>query len=39
MQNAFEYVRGKMGIKNLNDLDQLLSLQKEEIDYNGFDKL
>lgn len=36
--HAFEYVRGQMGIKDLNDLDELLHLQKDEIDYNKFDK-
>lgn len=36
--HAFEYVRGQMGIKNLADLDLLLSFPKNEIDYNKFDK-
>lgn len=36
--HAFEYVRGQIGIKKLEDLDTLLSLPKDEIDYNKFDK-
>ena len=36
--NAFENVRGKMGIKNLEDLDCLLLLPKNDIPYNKFDK-
>lgn len=36
--HAFEYVRGQMGIRNLNDLDELLSYPKDEIEYNKFDK-
>lgn len=36
--HAFEYVRGQMGIKDLSDLDILLSLPKDEIEYNKFDK-
>lgn len=38
-QNAFEYVRGQMGIKNLAVLDTLKSLKKNPIEYNGFDKM
>lgn len=37
-QNAFEYVRGKMGIRNLNDLKVLRDMPKDDIDYNKFDK-
>ncbi len=36
--NAFENVRGSMGIKNLGDLDIISSLPKNEIEYNRFDK-
>ena len=36
--HAFEYVRAKMGIKDLRDLDTLLSFPKNEIDYCKFDK-
>lgn len=36
--HAFEYVRGQMGIKNLDDLDRLLQFPKNEIEYNKFDK-
>lgn len=36
--HAFEYVRGQMGIRDLADLDTLLSLPKDDIDYNKFDK-
>ena len=36
--HAFDYVRGQMGIRNLNDLDTLIALPKDEIDYNKFDK-
>lgn len=36
--HAFEYVRGQMGIKELTDLDTLLNLPKDEIEYNKFDK-
>lgn len=36
--HAFEYVRGQMGIKNLADLDTLVRLPKDEIEYNKFDK-
>ena len=35
---AFEYVRGQMGIKDLCDLDRLLSFPKEDIEHNKFDK-
>lgn len=35
---AFEYIRGQLGIKDLNDLDILTSLPKSDIDYNKFDK-
>lgn len=36
--HAFEYVRGQIGIKNLSDLDKLLGLPKDEIEYNSFDR-
>lgn len=36
--HAFEYVRAQMGIKNLTDLDLLVSLPKDDIVYNDFDK-
>lgn len=36
--HAFEYVRGQMGIRNLTDLDTLVTLPKNDIDYNKFDK-
>lgn len=36
--NAFEYVRSKMGIRNLNDLYILRDMSKDDIDYNKFDK-
>lgn len=36
--HAFEYVRGQMGIKDLSDLDTLVALPKDEIEYNKFDK-
>ena len=36
--HAFEYVRGQMGIRDLSDLDTLLNLPKDEIEYNKFDK-
>ena len=35
---AFNHIRAQMGIKNMDDLDILLSLSKAEIDYNKFDK-
>lgn len=37
--NAFDNVRGQMSIKNLNDLDTLISLPKSKIEYNKFDTL
>lgn len=37
--NAFDNVRGQMGIKNLNDLDILIALPKAKIKYNKFDTL
>lgn len=37
--HAFEYVRGQMGIRNLEDLDRLLEFPKDEIEYNKFDVL
>ena len=36
--HAFEYIRGQMGIKNLDDLNTLMALPKNDIDYNKFDK-
>ncbi len=36
--HAFEYIRGQMGIKNLDDLDALVNLPKDDIEYNKFDK-
>lgn len=36
--HAFENVRAQMGIKNLNDLDVLLNMPKDDIEYNRFDK-
>lgn len=36
--HAFEYIRGQMGIRNLTDLDMLLSIPKEDIEYNSFNK-
>ncbi|MCI8956377.1 MAG: Abi family protein [Eubacterium sp.] len=37
--NAFDNIRGEMGIKNLEDLIKLQNLPKKKIDYNKFDKL
>ena len=36
---AFDNVRAQMGIVSLDDLDQLVSLPKNEIRYNKFDTL
>lgn len=36
--HAFEYIRGQMGIRNLDDLNTLIALPKDDIDYNKFDK-
>lgn len=36
--HAFEYVRAQMGIRDLNDLDELIGFPKDEIEYNKFDK-
>lgn len=36
--HAFEYVRAQMGIRNLDDLDELLDFPKDDIEYNKFDK-
>ena len=36
--HAFEYIIGQIGIRNMDDLDTLLSLPKDEIEYNKFDK-
>lgn len=35
--NAFDNIRGQMGIKNLNDLEDLKNLAKLPIEYNKFD--
>ncbi len=35
--NAFDNIRGQMGIKNLNVLEELKNLPKKEIQYNKFD--
>lgn len=35
--NAFDNIRGQMGIKNLADLDTLKALHKAPISYNNFD--
>ncbi len=37
--NAFDNVRGQMGIKNLNVLDALIALPKPKIEYHKFDTL
>ena len=37
-QNAFDYVRGSMGIKSLKDLDLLVAMPKNDIEYHKFDK-
>ena len=34
--NAFDYVRGHMGIRNISDLVTLKYAEKEKIDYNKF---
>lgn len=36
-KNAFDNVRGKMGIKDLNDLDLLKNMQKDTVNYNKFE--
>lgn len=36
--NAFGYIRGKMGIKSMDDLLRLKEFPKDEINYNKFDK-
>lgn len=36
--NAFNYIRGQMGIRDLEDLNLLLSFSKNDNDYNKFDK-
>ena len=36
--NAFDNVRGSMGLKDIDDLDALLSLPKDDIEYNRFDR-
>ena len=35
-QNAFDNLRGQIGIKNIADLDVLVSLPKDDIEYNNF---
>ncbi len=37
-KNAFDNIRGQMGIKNIEDLQILIELPKEKINYNTFDK-
>lgn len=37
--NAFDYIRGKMGIKHLGDLEILKNLPKNDMHYNKFDKI
>lgn len=37
-QNAFDNIRGQMGIKDIEDLKILVDLKKEKINYNTFDK-
>lgn len=37
--NAFDNVRGQMGIKNLSILDTLINLPKNKIEYNKFDTI
>ena len=36
--NAFDYIRGHMGIRNINDLVILKGLPKDKINYNKFEK-
>ena len=36
--NAFANIRGKIGIRNLDDLQILEALSKPDINYNSFDK-
>lgn len=36
--HAFEYVRAQIGIRNLADLDKLIAIPKDDIEYNKFDK-
>ena len=36
--HAFEYVRAQIGVRDLADLDTLLNLPKDDIEYNKFDK-
>jgi len=37
-QNAFDNIRGQMGIKDIDDLKILVELKKEKINYNTFDR-
>lgn len=37
--NAFDNIRGEMGIKDLQDLETLKTLPKSKIEYNKFDKI
>lgn len=37
LKNAFENIRGQMGIKDLSDLEALKKLPKAVIEYNKFD--
>lgn len=36
-KNAFDNIRGQMGIKNMQDLEDLMNLPKKKIEYNKFD--
>jgi hypothetical protein len=36
--NAFDNIRGQMGIKDIDDLRILIGLPKDKINYNTFDK-
>lgn len=36
--HAFEYIRAQIGIRNLADLDKLIAIPKDDIEYNKFDK-
>lgn len=38
LPDAFDRVRGRMGIKDLSIFDSLIKLQKNKIEYNKFDK-
>ena len=36
--HAFEYIRAQIGIRDLSDLDKLIAIPKDDIEYNKFDK-